>query len=1078
MRSLKKILALALVFAMAFTFTAGAAVDFTDKAEIGASYLDDVNMLVELGVIAGYPDGSFGPAKNITRAEFAKMAYTIKYGSDTDGNLFAAQKSAFSDVEGNANVAWAKGYINYCANQNIVSGVGAGKFNPQGNITVAEATKMLLVILGCDPAKEGFTGANWMANVVSKAIDLGIYNGWTGDPSQLATRELVAKLMRNTIFSSVYTYSAITGAGSQKDALGQNWNDTLGETTMGLKTVTGIVVANERYALLTDAEGNTLNKVASVDAAVNDGDYVSSKAIRATGAESGEAVILYETSNKDNDYYLATLTIDRALADEMLGNKVNVFFKADRIENNGRFDYKNVEVIGDVLVHSDTVAYTVSSLATDVYPNGTSSSAALVQPYIGFTVGDEEFTIETSLADGVAKSEKKVDYQAVQNNTAFDNLINKYAYILDSETMSAEGALRKATTNEFYKDMGVINAGQKKAVVNLDTYRFISVDGGNSYSYMIKVHTDAANSNITFAAVTAYNPDRGTIRISGLGTLDIADIVLVDEVAVDDYVVAYRENGTVYVEKVDTITGAVESFGDDGSVVINGTPYWAWSSCKLDDTTLFAHYNTNKAAMGASTQYYVYGNLIMEINADAEAAAVENYAVILRSWLDEEMGTAYVTLGFADGTEGSYQIGKLYTKNAAKPNDASNDLATDFANNAMFGLVVSYKIRDNGTLDLSSQYFKETTASKRTLKVLDYGKNDNVTVVTKKAFNIASTDNTVNGKDMYALNDATVVFALYGNPAYNAGKVDSTTAKDYCLTHGHQCGTCGCDATCDIVGFTPVKAKAYKLGELESLTANQIPSLNVNSAAAGTVGSIVVNSATATTKYIVAAAITVGADVTMAGASYKDTKDYAYVVSAKQIYNLATDLSYAELTVINKEGVKTLTTVEGITDFNSQELFSQNMTQKLDGKNGSPNWVAGFVKYETNADGVVTMLDVTPKSAVQTAYGNINWGAGVQDGGFLLVTVVGERNGILSFYDATEVTSNLTTDTSVVLQSREYHEDGYAIIGIDEEDFAEDYLTTISNREEVLTANKGNAILQISEGQIKTVFSFTEGYSK
>ncbi|MBQ4544746.1 MAG: S-layer homology domain-containing protein, partial [Oscillospiraceae bacterium] len=122
MRSLKKILALALVFAMAFTFTAGAAVDFTDKAEIGASYLDDVNMLVELGVIAGYPDGSFGPAKNITRAEFAKMAYTIKYGSDTDGNLFAAQKSAFSDVEGNANVAWAKGYINYCANQNIVSG--------------------------------------------------------------------------------------------------------------------------------------------------------------------------------------------------------------------------------------------------------------------------------------------------------------------------------------------------------------------------------------------------------------------------------------------------------------------------------------------------------------------------------------------------------------------------------------------------------------------------------------------------------------------------------------------------------------------------------------------------------------------------------------------------------------------------------------------------------------------------------------------------------------------------------------------------------------------------------------------
>ena len=84
MRNLKKILALALAFAMTFALTASAA-NFTDQATIGGDYVDDVNMLVELGVIAGYPDGSFGPQKNITRAEFTKMAYTLKYGSDTDG---------------------------------------------------------------------------------------------------------------------------------------------------------------------------------------------------------------------------------------------------------------------------------------------------------------------------------------------------------------------------------------------------------------------------------------------------------------------------------------------------------------------------------------------------------------------------------------------------------------------------------------------------------------------------------------------------------------------------------------------------------------------------------------------------------------------------------------------------------------------------------------------------------------------------------------------------------------------------------------------------------------------------------
>ena len=44
MRNLKKILALALVFAMAFTFVASAA-DFTDAASISENYVDDVNML-------------------------------------------------------------------------------------------------------------------------------------------------------------------------------------------------------------------------------------------------------------------------------------------------------------------------------------------------------------------------------------------------------------------------------------------------------------------------------------------------------------------------------------------------------------------------------------------------------------------------------------------------------------------------------------------------------------------------------------------------------------------------------------------------------------------------------------------------------------------------------------------------------------------------------------------------------------------------------------------------------------------------------------------------------------------------
>ena len=71
---LKKILALVLAFACAFTMFAGAA--FTDQADIKAT--DAVNMLSSLGVITGYTDGSYQPNKVVTRAEMAKMIFVVR----------------------------------------------------------------------------------------------------------------------------------------------------------------------------------------------------------------------------------------------------------------------------------------------------------------------------------------------------------------------------------------------------------------------------------------------------------------------------------------------------------------------------------------------------------------------------------------------------------------------------------------------------------------------------------------------------------------------------------------------------------------------------------------------------------------------------------------------------------------------------------------------------------------------------------------------------------------------------------------------------------------------------------------
>ncbi|RHV81905.1 S-layer homology domain-containing protein, partial [Butyricicoccus sp. OF10-2] len=72
--NLKKILALVLAFACAFTMFAGAA--FTDSADIKVKS-EVVDTLVSLGVVNGYDDGSFKPNGTVTRAEMAKMIYVL-----------------------------------------------------------------------------------------------------------------------------------------------------------------------------------------------------------------------------------------------------------------------------------------------------------------------------------------------------------------------------------------------------------------------------------------------------------------------------------------------------------------------------------------------------------------------------------------------------------------------------------------------------------------------------------------------------------------------------------------------------------------------------------------------------------------------------------------------------------------------------------------------------------------------------------------------------------------------------------------------------------------------------------------
>ena len=214
MRNLKKVLSLVLCVAMMLSvMVVGAGAAFSDQSKIKNT--EAVDACTALNIIGGYPDGSFKPEGNITRAEVTKMICVALNGGKNPA-VSTNTTPTFSDVRNNANAAWAEGYIESCAAQGIVSGVGGGKFAPNGNVTGVQLAKMLLVSLGYKADLEGFTGNAWATNVNVRAAQKGLYEGLEAmDTNAAITRDNAAQMVWNALQAKEvgYDYTLVSENG-------------------------------------------------------------------------------------------------------------------------------------------------------------------------------------------------------------------------------------------------------------------------------------------------------------------------------------------------------------------------------------------------------------------------------------------------------------------------------------------------------------------------------------------------------------------------------------------------------------------------------------------------------------------------------------------------------------------------------------------------------------------------------------------------------------------------------------------------------------------------------------------------
>ncbi len=226
----KKVLSLVLCVAMMLSVMvmSTGATSFSDEDEFSPQYKEAAEVLTGMGVIQGYEDGSyFLPQRNITRAQVATMIYrAVTHDvNDTQTGIYK-DYNKFKDVP---STDWSAGYVNYCANGEIIKGFTPDTFGPLKNVTGYQVLAMILRAVGYD-ANDEFTGDGWAIRVATTAQQLDILENvqeaTLGEP---ATRELVAELIFQTM-TKVDMVDYTPAFGYQP-----TWpRETLGEDEFGL----------------------------------------------------------------------------------------------------------------------------------------------------------------------------------------------------------------------------------------------------------------------------------------------------------------------------------------------------------------------------------------------------------------------------------------------------------------------------------------------------------------------------------------------------------------------------------------------------------------------------------------------------------------------------------------------------------------------------------------------------------------------------------------------------------------------------------------------------------------------------
>ena len=201
----------------------------------GTKYQTSAELLYDLGIIAGYDDGTFKPEREVSRGELCAIIARV-LGVD---NINTAYSGRFTDIENSPYCS----YIETLAGMNIVNGVGGDRFEPDAQVLTEQVIKIVVCAINYDKLQNDLT---YPDSYISIATQRGLLQNVSSAYGSNMTRGEIAILVENMLEADAVEITYGANGGIEFTVT------TVMHELLDIDRFSGIMTANENANLLGD----------------------------------------------------------------------------------------------------------------------------------------------------------------------------------------------------------------------------------------------------------------------------------------------------------------------------------------------------------------------------------------------------------------------------------------------------------------------------------------------------------------------------------------------------------------------------------------------------------------------------------------------------------------------------------------------------------------------------------------------------------------------------------------------------------------------------------------------------------